>query len=636
MIFATVIALLLLPLLVLRGRTLATYYLAHAAAWLFATLLWRRGLAIDPLVVAALQFAMLMVFVAMGRNVRWSANRAALIALVVYAFVIPRMTDKPIDGDEPFYLLVTESIARDFDLDLTNQYRELDRSATGRTDLVPQPGDPVRTGGRQYSRHEPFLPLLMVPGYLIGGLNGAVATIALFGVLLVRSTMRWLEDEGISDDVCRAVFPLFAFGPPVLFYAARIWPEVPAAFCFVEALRGMRAHRAKRWLPALFALVMLKLRFVLVAVGLVASSFFVERRALRPAATDVGRAKRPRLHRSVVVAAVILAPMLLLWIISGSPLNVHSWRELLPTHPENYGIGLFGLLVDGAAGIAFQAPFFLLGIYAITRWRETPPGFRLGILAALLYILYLLPRDEWHGGWSPPLRYLVFLMPVLALGAASVWSRVSRGVVGLIAIWTIGVALHGLAFPWRLFHIANGETVLSEWLSTLYRADFSRLFPSFIRLNDAALIAGVALVAILIAARLRIPSHLAIPAAALAMAWGFVIARQPAATVHFEDSHVVREGGELYPPEYQPIRFAYRGGWVLNAGQSLSFLAQAGPHTLHYVTGPGARIAIDGREFELPPSGDRYATAAVVVPRTGRVTLRCVSGAVNLDRMDHD
>lgn len=635
MIVWAVIALLVLPLVVLRGRTLATYYLTHGATWLFVWLLWRRGLAFDPLLVAALQFALLMLFVAIADNVRWSANRAAVIALVVYAFAIPRMTDKPIDGDEPFYLLVTESIVRDFDLDLANQYRELDRTASGRTDLVPQPGDPVRSGGRQYSRHEPFLPFLMVPGYLLGGLPGAVATIALFGVLLVRSTMRWLEDEGISADVCRAVFPLFAFGAPVLFYATRIWPEVPAAFCFVEALRGMRAHRVKRWLPAVFGLVMLKLRFVLVAVGLLATHFLVERRALRPSGFG-GRAKRPALHRGVLVAGVILAPMLLLWIISGSPLNVHSWRELLPTHPENYVTGLFGLLLDGAAGIAFQAPFFLLGIYAITRWRETPRGFRLGIFASLLYILYLLPRDEWHGGWSPPLRYVVFLMPVLALGAASMWSRVSRGVAGIIAIWTIGVAMHGLAFPWRLFHIANGETVLSEWLSTLYRADFSRIFPSFIRMNDAALIGGVSLIVILLLARLRIPSHIAISAAALAMAAGFVVARHPAWTIHFEDSHVIREGGDLYPPEYQPIRFAYRGGWVLSEGQSLSFLANAGPHTLHYVTGPGARITIDGSEFDLPSSDDRYATARITVPHAGRVTLRCVSGAVNLDKMDHD
>ena len=54
---------------------------------------------------------------------------------------------------------------------------------------------------------------------------------------------------------------------------------------------------------------------------------------------------------------------------------------------------------------------------------------------------------EWFGGWAPPLRYIVFLMPVLALGAASVWDRVSRGAIALVAAWTIGLVVHGLAFP---------------------------------------------------------------------------------------------------------------------------------------------------------------------------------------------
>ena len=56
-----------------------------------------------------------------------------------------------------------------------------------------------------------------------------------------------------------------------------------------------------------------------------------------------------------------------------------------------------------------------------------PDGFRLGMSASLLYILYLIPRSEWHGGWSPPLRYIVVLMPILALGAAVMWERVGAG-----------------------------------------------------------------------------------------------------------------------------------------------------------------------------------------------------------------
>jgi hypothetical protein len=599
-----VLALAAIPLVVLRGRTLVQCYATQLAVVAILRLASLR-LPIAPAAYAMLVLAVFAVFLATGTHVRWSAGRAALVAAIVYLLTIPAMTRVPIDGDEPFYLLVTESLVHDRDLDLANQYRTLDRTASGRTDLKPQYGDPTGPNGEQYSRHEPFLALLMIPGYLIAGLHGAVATIALFGVLLVRSTIRLLEDEGIDEATQRAVFPFFALAPPVLFYAARIWPEVPAAFFFVEALRGMRNRRVKRWLPALLGLVLLKLRFVLIAV------------ALLPFAL---RARRP------LLIALIAAPLLIVWAISGNPLNVHSWEELLPAHPSNYARGFFGLLLDGAAGIAFQAPFYLLALAALVRWRDTPHGFRLGILASLLYLLYLVPRDEWHGGWSPPLRYIVFLMPVLALGAASVWQRM-KPLAPAFAIWTIGLVLHGLMFPWRLFHIASGENAAGEFLSSLYLADFSRMFPSYIRVNDAAYVAPAILAALLF---LR-----SIPLLALGLAFAFVVGKQPGETIHFEDSHVEKRGGELYPEQYAMMRFAYRGGWILHAGQSVTFQVKQGRHTLHYLTGIGATIEMEGHTYTLP-SVQKHATFDLQLTRTGRATLNVVSGSVNLERLERE
>ena len=624
MIVAAVVALLALPSVVLRRRTLAAYYATDLATWLFAALVWRQLPSFDPylgsIVIAVLKIATFSLFLARGRDVRWSPNHAAAIAAIVYALAIPAMLRSKIDGDEPFYLLVTESLVHDRDLDLANQYRTLDRTASGRTDLAPQFGDPRGPRGEQYSRHEPFLALLMIPGYAIGGLYGAIATIALFGVLLVRSTVRWMEDEGISDVASRAVFPFFAFAPPILFYATRIWPEVPAAFCYVEVLRGIRNRRAQRWVPALVGLVMLKLRFLLVAIGLIA--VYIQQR-------------RPRMRTIVMIAAIVVLPMLVAFLITGSATNVHSWREIVPGSPSLYARGFAGLLADGMSGIAFQAPFYLFALFALTRWPAMPFGFRAGVLASLLYILYLLPRPEWFGGWAPPLRYIVFLIPVLALGAAAVWERVSRGAIAVFAAWTIGLVIHGLAYPWRMFHLANGENAVGEWLSALYATDVSRLFPSFIRTNAAAWIGFAVVVAIAVAGVRRSRIELAIPLIALALAFGSVHARQPGSRVEFEDAHVRHEGGELYPELYTVMRVTYRGGWVIEAGESMTFLARGGPARLHYISGPGAMIELGGRAYQLAPTV-RYASIPVVVSAPGRVTLRCLSGSVNLDRMDHD
>lgn len=669
MIAATVLALLAMPLIVLRRRTLAACYAAYAMTALFAWILFRRFPGIDPypgfVAVAVVALAMFSLFLACGRDVRWSANRAALVAAIVYALAIPAMLRTPIDGDEPFYLLVTESMVHDRDLDLANQYRTLARSATGRTDLVPQLGDPTGPRGEQYSRHEPFLPLLLIPGHGIGGLPGALAVIALFGALLVRSTVRWMEDEGIADTAARAVFPFFAFGPPVLFYATRIWPEVPAAFCYVEALRGIRNRRAQRWIPAILGLVLLKLRFVLLAVGLLGVWLAGQRRTVNGkrsfAFVQESAGWRSHVHRlpfAVVLSVIIALPLAIAWLVTGRPMSVHTWRELIPG--GNYARGFFGLLADGMSGIAFRAPFYLIGLFALTRWRTMPRGFRDGILASLLYIVYLLPRPEWFGGWAPPLRYIVFVMPVLALGAAAVWDRVSRGAIALIATWTTGLVFYGLAFSWRLFHIANGENAIGEWLSRLYDADFSRLFPSFIRMNEAAWVGAAAVVGVILFVIPRNPgsgvrdpgvfvqasqpgsrspdsvprlSFFAIPLFALAIAAGFTYARQPADRVELEDAHVVHHGGDLYPEFFKVMRVSYRGGWVLEAGDELSFLAREGTWALHSITGPGALIELAGRAYQLPPT-DRYTTLRVTVPKSGRVALRVLSGSVNLDRME--
>ena len=69
------------------------------------------------------------------------------------------------------------------------------------------------------------------------------------------------------------MFPFFAFAPAdPCSYAARIWPEVPAAFFFVEAVRGVRQRSPQRWIPTMFGMTLLKLRFILIAIPLLLQS----------------------------------------------------------------------------------------------------------------------------------------------------------------------------------------------------------------------------------------------------------------------------------------------------------------------------------------------------------------------------
>jgi hypothetical protein len=626
-----VVAFLLLPLVVFRGGTLRRYFAFEVASYAFGAAVWWLVQPPDRyfslIVFAVAKLAAFSIALAAGREVVWSANRGALLAAIVFAFAVPTQMRTPTDGDESYYLLMTESIVHDGDLDLSNQYRHQEHSATGRRDLGRQIGDSTGPRGEEYSRLEPFLPVLLVPGYLAARLPGALFTIALFGVLLVRSTLRLLEEQGIEDTTARALFPLFAFGPPVVFYAARIWPEVPGAWFFVEALRGVRERRPRRWIPALIGLSLLKLRFVLITIGLVLTALWRYR-------------DRMRLRRVVIAAVVIALPLVIAWLMTGSPLSGHGMSELRPLPLRRYAEGLFGLFLDGMSGMLFQAPLYMLGVFAVVRWRTMPESFRIGCAAALPYLIALVPRSEWHGGWSPPLRYIAVFMPLLLIGAATLWQQSrAAGYVALAALWTTGLTIHGLVFPWRLFHIENGENPAGEWLSSHYASDFSRLFPSFIRTNEAAIVASIALLlalALFATRRELFPQAFFPPLVALLLTAAFVAGRSPGRRIEFEDAHVVHSGGELTPQLYTVARFMYRSGWMVRPGDSLSFLARGGASKLVYACAVPSTITLGGRQYTLAPTGNRFGSAEVDLPREGRVTLACVSGMIDLDRMDHD
>ena len=138
----------IVPYFVVR-RTSRTYLAADASFWALSLVLYflwpRLGLTVDETllfgVFLVVRLGFFSIYLSVGRSAdlfRWTTLAAALFAGSVYLVLIPHILQWPVDGDEPFYVLITESIVRDQDLDLDNQYRTLDQSVTKRLDLRPQ------------------------------------------------------------------------------------------------------------------------------------------------------------------------------------------------------------------------------------------------------------------------------------------------------------------------------------------------------------------------------------------------------------------------------------------------------------------------------------------------------------------
>jgi len=428
-----------------RGR-IETWALA-AAGLLAAAALGAPLLGVDgwqPLVVgAAVALGLLYVVrrvLALESLLERSAalKRPALVFLLLpfafYLALIPwSIGERAPDGDEPWFLLVTHSIAYDFDRDLANNYRNEDALAFMPRAIEPQPGDPEGPDGAVYSRHGVVLQTVMAPAYRLGGRAGAMVVIAALAALAA-----WLFlDLTVFSPDARArliAYLVFGFAAPFLIYSQQIWAEVAAVLLAVAALRWINRLARDRndpaaepgrddrivWLLLALALALmpaLKLRLVLVSAAL--------------ALICVLRLPPGLRRRGALVLAAVLAPTgaLVLWLnraTFGTVLGMHSWSELelYRESAMSMALGLNGLFFDLAYGLVACAPIWLLLFpAAVVAWRHHRRLLGEVALIAAPTLLLVASRSEWYGGWSPPFRYGLVLLPFLALLLVPLFER---------------------------------------------------------------------------------------------------------------------------------------------------------------------------------------------------------------------
>ena len=208
------------------------------------------------------------------RVVLWLAP--FLIALAGYLYA-DRQMHPPFIGDEPHYAIEAFSYALDGDRDLTNDYAQLDRvvRVTGTVTLQPQ-AYRFTPDGPLASFHGAGLGLLLAPAAKLAGsvraLQLEMIVIAAIGAQLLFSIMiqlvprpRWLV---------WAVWAAVVFSLPLVAYAPRLYPEMPAAVVTLAVVRILLASRLRSWqVLAASALAVtlpwLHIRFGILAVGLV-------------------------------------------------------------------------------------------------------------------------------------------------------------------------------------------------------------------------------------------------------------------------------------------------------------------------------------------------------------------------------
>ena len=526
--------------------------------------------------------------------------RYFLLPLVVYLAILPWSTAKrPPNGDEPYYLLLTHSLAHDGDGDLTNNYEAGDSLGFVPNRLEPQPGDPVGPNGELYSRHKLLLPVLLALPYRLAGSAGAFVAMAFLTAalpwLFLRVASRLYPHQ---TGEAYLAYGVLAFCPPLLLYSHQVWAEVPAALLLLSVLdavwrlKGRQERRARapgvQLVLSLALLPLLKLRFGVLALS-----------ALVAASPRLLKGSRWMAAGAATTVAVLTSIVIWnLWSF-GSVLRIYSWQDvLLPA------VGI-GRLIASGCGVLFDSAFGLFGVAPI--WLLLIPGtaglflthrrvFYQLLVITFPYVLLVASRWEWYGGWSPPFRYGLALLPVLTLALVPAFQR-RRGTLlriliqGLLLL-TLLLTLLWLLEPGWTYHDATGGHHLLDRLQARAGGDVLRFFPSYVRPRWASwiwpvLAAGIAILAWLLPGRRRSTGPagaalgLALAALVVPLALGI-----PTHTVELEDSWVRKNGdGLVWPHRWILDRTRYRGSWLLRNGETLEVPVVAG--------GPLVRIVVE-------------------------------------------
>ena len=400
-------------------------------------------------------------------------------------------------GDEPHYLVITESLLSDGDLRIENNHARGDSVARSlRPDFLRRGRD-----GQIYSIHAPGVAVVVLPGFVAAGYRGAQGTILLLaaigGALVWSAAWRASGHAGAAWFAWAAV----AGSSTALLQSVLIFPDGPGAFA-VAAGVWLLVRLAKDGAPvgtravvlvssALAALPWLHTRFAVIAAGLGAAIAW----RLWTVARQAGD-RRSQLRRVLVFLAVPLASALgwfaYFQLIYGTPNPSAPYGSMAESSWLNVPGGLFGLLFDQQFGLLIFAPVLALAFVECLR-RSRDDEATLNRWCVAIAVAYLATSATywmwWAGKPATPARLATAVLPLMAVPLASSWARATpAGKVVRTLLLLITLLISGMVIGIGRGELAwSGYDAQARWLEWLGPVvNLPRALPSFFWQLDPA------------------------------------------------------------------------------------------------------------------------------------------------------
>lgn len=455
-----------------------------------------------PIALVLIGLAAAVTAASLAGPVRVPAASPRLLLALAWAFLLSvglsYSTRLRVSGDEPHYLLMAQSLWRDHDLDLRDDYAGGDWREYTPGPIEPHYGFP-RKDGRPFPVHAPGLPLLLAPLYALGGRALCVAALTLAAAALARE-MALAARRVTGDDEAAWWAGALAIVPPVAFYSFHVYTEVPSALALAVGLRlvSTPGGAARAVVAALLAAALPWLHLKMIPAAAVMGVVGLAR--LR------GRARLAFLGTAAVSGTAFLFYYHAIFGVA-SPLALYGG---LPDDADGRPLrALAGLMLDRSFGLLPYAPVFLVGLAgfgALVRRRQW-----VEVVLLLALIGPILAWRMWWGGQCPPARFLVPAVPLLALAAAARIADSRRGLarwrwplLGLGVVTTVGMVWRPDALlllnrgdrPTRLWSALSGEWPVARYLPSMTSAGADE-----VRVAVVWIVALAALLALDVAAR---------------------------------------------------------------------------------------------------------------------------------------
>ncbi len=301
------------------------------------------------------------------------------------------------DGDELHYLVMTQSILLDRDLDLDNNYNNKDY-------YVHHELDSDRHGefgfdGSYRSHHQPLLSLIVAPGFEARQALGARLIVWILHLFGLATLWYFLKDLGFSIRTRLTSLALFAVQLPIIAYSQYVYTDLPSGYFVLWIIYSLFKYQQTRqvcwiWISSIvYALaVWLHIKLILFSapIYLVYGIYLINTES---PTNPLSKIKKFSLKRYHEVAAVI-TPFLLgivsiswvMWRWTGifRPDAVHKlvverashFDSFFSYNPTTWINNLYGLFLDSESGLFYNAPLFLLVILGMMiLWRKHRKAF---------------------------------------------------------------------------------------------------------------------------------------------------------------------------------------------------------------------------------------------------------------------